>query len=228
MQENLKKILFVGIIMINSLVFWGLIAGLIALSYYINYYKFGELLSLYPKNSIIFLLRDHRNKVNQVKILVSLTLINNGLKRIEITDISLNLNADKVQIPFILATKSEFLSGEEISRHFPVSIKKGERYDSILAFTMRENYPRDKIKPLIMTIDDIETLTSGKYVINLTVKYGTKKRRMTLLKMNLDESTIANIPEIVENKVIFPMQIFWSLLESNNRKIIAPRKLYRW
>jgi hypothetical protein len=177
---------------------------------------------------MLFLIRDHQNKVNQIEILVFLTLINNGLKRIKIANISMNLIADNVQIPFILATKSELLSGEEISRYFPVSLKKGVRYDSVLAFTLSQNHPRDKIRPLITTLDDRETFISGKYVIKLTVKHGTKKERKICYKLNLDEFYNTKLPEIVDSRIILPIQIFRSLWESNNRNIIAPRRLYRW
>jgi hypothetical protein len=213
--------------MIVSLVFLGLIVGLIFLSYYINYHKFGELLSLYPKNSMIFLLRDHQNEVNQIKILVFLTFINKGLKKIEITDISLNLIADKVQIPFTLTIKSEFLSAEEISRNLPVSLKQGEKYDNFPVF-ITVGTLKDKLKPLIITMDDIETFINDKYVIKIAVKYGTRKKRTFCVKLNLEEKTIAKLPEIVDNRVILPIQVFRILWESYNRKKTAPRKLYLW
>jgi hypothetical protein len=212
--------------MIENLFFFGIIVGLIGISYFINYYKFGEQLSVYPKNSMIFLLRD-QDKVNQIQLLVFLTFINKGLRKVEITDISLNLIADKIQISFISAPLSEFLRIEKTSREFPRTLDRNERYDSIVSFTISEN-PRDQLKPLFTPMDGKETLISGKYVMEIIVKYGTGKERITCLKLDLDENYIQELPEIVEDRIILPIQKSRKLWGSNKRKKVTPRKQYRW
>ena len=213
--------------MVEALLFLGIITGLIAISYIINYFKFGEQLSVYPKNSMIFLLRD-QEKVNQIQLLVFLTFINEGLKKLEITDISLNLIADKIQISFIPIPISEFLRIEKTSKDFPRTLDRNESYNSIVSFTISENHPRDQLKPLITPMDGKETLISGKYVIELIVKYGTGKERITCLKLNLDENNIQELPEIIEDRILLPILNFKKLWESSKREKMIPRKQYRW
>jgi hypothetical protein len=77
-------------------------------------------------------------------------------------------------------------------------------------------------------MDDIETLISGKYEIKIIIKYGTSNEQATCLKLNLDEKNITKLPEIVENRVILPIQMFRILWELNNKQKMSPRRLYRW
>ncbi|MHA2304362.1 MAG: hypothetical protein ACXACU_03135, partial [Candidatus Hodarchaeales archaeon] len=110
----------------------------ILLIYYINYHYFGEVLFLHPKDLMVFLIRDQQSKVKQVKISVFLTIFSNGLKKIMIKEINLNLFANELLIPFTITTKSDFLSSKEDTKYFPFQINKNDRYDKILSFTTSE------------------------------------------------------------------------------------------
>jgi hypothetical protein len=87
---------------------------------------------------MVFLIRDQQSKVKQVKISVFLTIFSNGLKKIMIKEINLNLFANELLIPFTITTKSDFLSSKEDTKYFPFQINKNDRYDKILSFTTSE------------------------------------------------------------------------------------------
>ncbi len=213
--------------MIEILAFLGLVTVLMLLFYYINYHIFGEAFSLYPKDLMIFLIRDQQNKVKQVKLSVFLTIINNGLKKIVIKEINLNLFVNELLIPFTIATKSHFLISEEISKSFPFQINKNDRYDKILSFTTSEPLG-EELRPLFVTKNSKETVKEGKYEIKLTVKYGTRKKQTIDLKLNLDEIFVANLPEIDGNHVILPIEMFMAQWVMNNIRKKSPRRFYRW
>jgi hypothetical protein len=213
--------------MIEILAFLGLVTVLMILAYYINYRVFGEELSLNTNDFLIFLFHNQQNRVKQVKISVFLTIINKGLKNIKITDISLNLLPDKIQIPFTLATKSQFLISEESSLKYPFQINKNDRYDTILSFTPINNLG-EELMPFLITKEGRETVFRSNSELKLTIKYGTGKKRNFSLKLNLDEKTITNLPEITDDKVILPIEMFNILWKIKNRQKVSPRKLYRW
>ncbi len=213
--------------MIEILAFLGLVTVLMLLFYYINYHIFGEAFSLYPKDLMIFLIRDQQNKVKQVKLSVFLTIINNGLKKIVIKEINMNLFVNELLIPFTIATKSHFLISEEISKSLPFQINKNDRYDKILSFTTSEPLG-EELRPLFVTKNSKETVKEGKYEIKLTVKYGTRKQQTIDLKLNLDEIFVANLPEIDGNHVILPIEMFMAQWVMNNIRKKSPRRFYRW
>ena len=211
--------------MIEILAFFGLVIVLMLLSYYINYHVFGETFSLYPKDLMIFLIRDEQNKVKKVYLSVFLTIFNNGLKKIVIKEINLNLFANGLLIPFTITTKSNFLFSEETTKSFPFQINKNDKFDKILSFTTSEPLG-EEIRPILVAKNGRETIKEGKYEINLIVKYGTRKKQIIDIKLNLDEIVISNLPEIENNRVILPIEMFKELWEVNSLRKKTPRRFY--
>lgn len=195
--------------MIEILAFLGLVIVLMLISYYLNYRYFGETFSLYIKDLMLFLIRDQQNKVERVFLSVFLTIRNNGLKKIVIKEINLNLLANEILIPFTIATKSHLSFSEDAPKSFPFQINKNDRYDKILSFTTSEPLG-EELRSILVAKNGLETVKEGKYEIKLTVKYGTRKKQKCVLKLNLNERNIANLPEIDGNRVILPIEMYMS------------------